>query len=406
MISVTEALGECERRVSPLPPETVLLEDALHRVLADRAVANTDLPPFTQSAMDGYALRSVDTVSAETSRPVCLRIVGQIAAGPQGSVCELEPGDACRIFTGGGLPPGADAVVRQESVSAVGPELRIDAPVPSGSNVRRRGEELTRGQVMVGTGTRLLPGMIGALAAVGVGRVTVYRQPRILILVTGSEVVSAGEPLAPGTIYDANGPLARTFLSGSGYEFVTVSRVPDSEEALANALGDAFNDADLIVSTGGVSVGDRDLVISIAEGLGVKRIFWKIAQQPGKPLYLGLYQGRIPVLGLPGNPAAALIGIVVYLRRILDRLEGVAAPGPIFSPGRLAAAVQSDKERTQWLRARRRFHEDGSVWLEPLPKQGSHMISNLCAADALVYLPPATSDSAIREGTTVSWMPI
>ena len=248
MISVTEALGECERRVSPLPPETVLLEDALHRVLADRAVANTDLPPFTQSAMDGYALRSVDTVSAETSRPVCLRIVGQIAAGPQGSVCELEPGDACRIFTGGGLPPGADAVVRQESVSAVGPELRIDAPVPSGSNVRRRGEELTRGQVMVGTGTRLLPGMIGALAAVGVGRVTVYRQPRILILVTGSEVVSAGEPLAPGTIYDANGPLARTFLSGSGYEFVTVSRVPDSEEALANALGDAFNDADLIVS--------------------------------------------------------------------------------------------------------------------------------------------------------------
>jgi molybdopterin molybdotransferase len=406
MISVTEALGECERRVSALPSETVLLEDALQRVLADRAVANTDLPPFTQSAMDGYALHSVDTVSAETGKPVSLRIVGQIAAEPRGFLSELGAGSACRIFTGGGLPPGADTVIRQESVSAVGGELRIDTPVSAGSNVRPRGEEITRGQVMVGAGTRLVPGMIGALAAVGVGRVTVYRQPRILILVTGSEVVPAGEPLAPGTIYDANGPLARTFLNGSGYRLVAISRVPDSEEALAGALGRAFGHADLIISTGGVSVGDRDLVISIAERLGVQRIFWKIAQQPGKPLYLGLYQGRIPVLGLPGNPAAALIGILVYLRRILDCLEGASTPGPVFLPGKLAAAVRSDKERTQWVRARRRFHEDGSVWLEPLAKQGPHMISNLCAADALVYLPPAASYSAICEGTAVSWVPM
>src|SRR3972149_2912030 len=174
MISVTQALGESERRVSALPSETVLLEDALQRVLADRVVANTDLPPFTQSAMDGYALRSVDTVSAEIGKPVCLRIVGQIAAGPQGFLSELGPGSACRIFTGGGLPPGADTVIRQESVSAVGGELRIDAPVPAGSNVRSRGEELTRGHLMVGAGTRLVPGMIGALAAGGVCRGSVF----------------------------------------------------------------------------------------------------------------------------------------------------------------------------------------------------------------------------------------
>ncbi|MBA1147775.1 molybdopterin molybdotransferase MoeA [Ectothiorhodospiraceae bacterium WFHF3C12] len=404
MITIEEALALCAEGLTPLAAERLPLAHALNRVLAEPARAQLDLPPFDQSAMDGYALASEGVSGASDGAPVRLGLSGEVAAARQAEYPRLADGTSMRIFTGGVVPSGADAVVKQEDVYVEDGRLVVSAPVTTGNNVRRRGEELAAGAELTAAGRRITPGMIGALAVAGVDDVPVHREPRIAVLVTGDEVSPAGADLPLGAIYDGNGPMLMALLEHWGYGDVELAYVEDDRGALEQAMDDVFAEADLVVTTGGVSVGDKDMVIPVAREMGIEEVFWRVRQKPGKPLFLGRAEDGPVLLGLPGNPGAVAVGAQIYLRRLLDVLEGVAEPGPHLYQGRLALETEADPGRDSWLRAVWWTGRDGGIQLEPLGRQASHMLSNLCHANALLRLP--ASAEAYPAGSAVRWLPL
>lgn len=393
LTTVSAALDALDA-VAPLPARSASLAHALHRVLARPVHAACDLPPFTQSAVDGYAVRHADLAAD------ALPLAGAVRAGVLSAAPALVPGTAQRIFTGGMLPAGADTVVRQEWARAEGGDLRVLRRPQAGADVRAQGEELRAGAVLAPPGLRLTPAHLGALAAAGVRRVDVHDAPRVALLVTGDEVVRPGAAARFGQVPDANGPLVTAWLAARGYDKVRAEHVPDSAEATRVALRRALEHCDLVLTTGGVSVGEHDHVPEAAERLGARRLFWKVAQKPGKPLYAAL-GGRALLLGLPGNPAAVLVNLVVHVTRALDALEGVTAPGPASRTGVLESALEADAERDRWLRMGLRYDETGTARLQRLPRQGSHMLSNLMSANALAWIPAATQP--LPAGSVVRW---
>lgn len=392
LLGVSAALAALDA-VAPLPSRRVSLAHALHRVLAQPVAAACDLPPFTQSAVDGYAVRHADLAAG------ALPLAGTVRAGAQDAAPALAPATAQRIFTGGMLPIGADTVVRQEWVQARHGHVRLLRVPAAGADVRACGEELHAGSILAGAGLRLAASHLGALAAAGVRAVEVHDAPRVALLVTGDEIVRPGAAGRLGQVPDANGPLATAWLAAQGYDRVEAEYVLDSPEATRLALKRALEHCDLVLTTGGVSVGEHDHIPEAAERLGVRRLFWKVAQKPGKPLYAALGE-RALLLGLPGNPAAVLVNLLVYARRALDLLEGVATPGPAPRPGVLEEDARPDAERDSWVRMRARIDEQGTVRLGRLPKQASHMLSNLVGANALAWIPagarPLPAGSAVR----------
>ena len=394
MISLAEALSLYPLRVRPLRTQTVPLQAALGHVLRAPAQARCDLPRFSQSALDGYVLTNDDAATACT-----LTITDSIAAGDTGELRPLCRGECQRIFTGARVPPQAGAVVAQERVTVADGRMTLIEPLQPGANIRWQGEEL-RAQAMLGkTGQRLTPGHLAALAAAGIDEVVVARAPRIRVLVSGDEVKPAGTPLQDGQIWDANGPLVLAWLRAQGYE-AELRFIGDSREAVSEALSAALAEVDLVITTGGVSVGDKDYILPVAESLGVERVFWQVAQKPGKPLYFG-QRGDRSLLGLPGNPGAVLIGLALHVRAVLDVMEGAAAPGALFSHGALTSAVKADARRDCLYRMRLEITADGRALLQPLPHQDSHMLSNLASADVLVHLPAQTPPHAA--GTIARW---
>ena len=400
MIEIAEALRLMVDSVKPPPTEWVSLEQALGRVLREPATATIDLPPFRQSAMDGYAIRTADTRAASEDAPVSLQVIGEVAAGVHGENHPLAPGQCCRIFTGGRVPDDADAVLPQEIVTRRDSMAVIREPSPPGRNVRGLGEELARGSLLMEPGGRLTPAMIGALGAAGVARVGVGARPRVRVLITGNEITEPGEPLPEGGVYDANGPTLRSYLRQWDCEDFAVERVPDDRDSVERAMREALAHADVVVTTGGVSVGDHDLVVPTAGHLGLETIFWKVAQKPGKPLFLARSPSGVPLLGLPGNPAAVVVGVAVYLRRLLAVQEGEASSPLRRAP--LAADLRPDSRRDCWVRARKVADEMGCMGLEPLGRQASHMMSNLFQADALLLAP--AGDAPLPAGTAVQWL--
>jgi len=394
LLPLGETFGHYRRHVERLPTHHVALELALGAVLAESAIARIALPRFTQSAVDGYALRTVDG-QAERS------LVGTSAAGDPADVV-VGSGQAVRILTGGVLPQGADAVARQEIVQRTGSGIALTEAVRVGEAIRHEGEELAAGATIAEAGQRVTAGLIAALAMAGVETVEVYRRPRVAVLVTGDEVVRAGEPLGPGLVYDANGPLLRAWFVEHGYGEPVVAYVRDDEAALEEAMSAALDSADLVVTSGGVSVGDRDFVPAVADRLGVRKVFWKVAQKPGKPLWFGTREGRA-LLGMPGNPAAVLVCLSVHARAVLAQLEGEAVDQPAWRQGRLGAPVEADAERDRLVRMRLDM-SDGVASLDVLPRQESHMLSNLASAHALVWLPSRTE--AFAAGERVAWIPL
>lgn len=393
MTPLTEALAAYGSALHALPVERCPLVQALHRVLAGPATSAVDLPPFTQSAVDGYALRAADA-------GLELTLIGEVPAGAP-PVRALAPGTAMRILTGGMLPAGADTVARQEIVERSGDRIRLVKGLAAGADTRHRGEELGQGAELAAAGQRLDAGLIAALAMGGVREVSVRRRPRIAALITGDELARDGAMLAPGQVHDANGPLVRNWLVERGYGEPQLDYVPDTPEAVEGALARALDAADLVISTGGVSVGDRDYLPQLAPKLGVEKVFWQVAQKPGKPLWFGT-RGGTAFLGIPGNPAAVLVCLTVHVAAALAVLEGRAAPA--WHRGRLAAAVKADAKRDRLVRAQRSFDGDGVVSLKVLPKQDSHMLSNLAAADTLLWLPARGADYA--SGEVVRWCPL
>jgi molybdopterin molybdotransferase len=388
---IDEALARVLERVRPLDAEDVALGDAAGRVLARDACAAVDLPPFDSSAMDGYAVRAADT-------PGALRVVGQSAAGlPADAV--VGAGEAIVISTGAVVPEGADAVVPVERTERAG-DLVDAARVAPYENVRPRGGDAHAGDVVAPAGAELRGPQLGGLAAAGIDAVRCARRPRVAILATGTELRRPGEALAPGQIYESNTLLLSAQVGSAGGDAAVLAAVTDEEDAIRDALARGL-EHDVLLTSGGVSVGPHDLVRGALRDLGADEVFWRVAVKPGKPIAFAV-RGRTLVFGLPGNPVSTLVGFELFVRPAIRALQG-AAPGPHYRPGVLARAVRANDQRDELLRAASRV-EDGSIVLEPLTGQESHMIARAAAADALVRVPRGTGD--VAAGTTVSWLPL
>jgi molybdopterin molybdotransferase len=387
--AIDEALTLVLESVRPLGGEDVPVARAAGRVVAARALAVTDLPPFDSSAMDGYAVRAVDT-------PGRLTVVGHSAAGKP-ETRALGAGEAIVISTGAVVPDGADAVVPVERTSG---DLEVEG-VGSGENVRPRAGDARAGDVIVERGDVLRPAQLGALAAAGVVLVRCTRRPRVSVLATGSELRAPGEQLAPGEIYESNTVLLAAQLESAGAEVTVLRSVGDDESATRDALERGL-DSDVLVTSGGVSVGPHDLVRGALAALGAEEVFWRVAVKPGKPIAFAV-RGETLVFGLPGNPVSSLVGFELFVRPALLALQGARDARPAYLPGRLGASVRRNEHRDEFLRARTRV-EDGSVVLDPLTGQESHMIVRSAAASALVLVPRGSG--VLPDGAQVSYLRI
>ncbi len=386
LISIDEARRLVLDRVERLPAQTLGLEAAAGRVLAEDAAATVDLPPFDSSAMDGFALRSSDT-------PGRLPVVHRIAAGAP-APRSLEVGEAMGIATGGLVPEGADAVIPFEYVVENDNTVEIEQPVDPGANVRPVGGDIGVGERVVEAGARLEARHLAALAAAGIPEVRVARRPRAAVVVTGSELRPPGESLEPGQIYEANGVLLEAQLASAGAEVERASPVADEEAAHRAALAQGL-EADVLVTSGGVSVGPHDLVRAILAELGVEEVFWGVSVKPGKPISFGVAGNRL-VFGLPGNPVSVLVGFELFVRPALVALQGGADPGPRFEHGVLGSQLTRNPGRDELVRARVRRPSDGPV-LDPLAGRESHMIARAAGADALLLIPRGHGDLATGE---------
>jgi molybdopterin molybdotransferase len=393
LLTMEEALALVLERVRPLPAEPVPLAEAAGRALAEEVRAAVDLPPFRSSAMDGFAVLAADT-------PGTLPVGGRVAAG-RPAERRLAAGETMGISTGAVVPDGADSVVPIEAVVEIDNSVEFPDPVEEGANVRPVGGDVRAGEVVLAVGTVLSPAHLGAAAAVGVAEVTCSRRPRVAVLSTGTELRRPGEELGPGQIYESNSVLLAAAAAAAGAEAERLEPVADDEEAHRAALARGL-EADVLVSSGGVSVGPHDLVRSAGSGLGVEEVFWRVAVKPGKPVSFGVRADTL-VFGLPGNPVSALVGFELFVRPALRALQGVSEPGPSFLRASLAAPLRRLSSRDQLVRARTSV-VDGELLLQPLSGQDSHMIVRAAAADALVHVP--RGDGELAAGATVRYLPL
>ncbi len=393
LLPVAEALAAVLQRVEPLPAEQVDLDGATGRILSEAVASPVDLPPFPSSSMDGFAVRAADA-------PGVLRIVGTVAAGHP-ETRALAQGEAIEISTGGVVPAGADAVVPVEHAVVGADQIEIPDAVVLGDNIRRVGGDVRSGDTILEAGQVLTPARLAALAACGIQRVATRRPARVAIVVTGSELRPPGDPLGPGQIYESNGVMLAAALEVAGGVVERLGATEDTEDALERALVHAL-DADIVVTSGGVSVGPHDLVRRVEERLGVEEVFWGVAMRPGKPLAFGA-RGRTLVFGLPGNPVSSLVGCLLFVRPALLALQGHPDPAPPFRPGTLATEVRPRPDRDDFVRARISWTDDGAT-LEPITGQESHMIVHTTAADAIVHVPRGTS--TLTAGSRVRFLPL
>ncbi|HWF53261.1 MAG TPA: gephyrin-like molybdotransferase Glp [Solirubrobacteraceae bacterium] len=388
-IVIEDALALIAAEVVPLPTEPVVLDDTLGRVLAEDVTAVSDLPSFAASAMDGYAFRAADT-------PGSLRLVGESAAGTP-FVGELPRDAAVAISTGAVIPAGADTVLPVELAVLAGDHLELAAPVPAGAHVRLPGSDIAAGTGLLSAGRRVSPAQIGAAAAAGLRSLPCHRRPRVALVSTGSELRPPGAELGAGEIYDSNGPMLRAALRTAGADPVGIATIEDTTEAHREAMAHAL-EHDVVITTGGVSVGEHDLVRGSGAALGVRELFWRVALRPGKPLWFGV-RGPTLVFGLPGNPVSALVCFELFVRPALLALQG-APFQPDFRPGVLAEAVRRNPERDDLIRVRiggaawtaENDREAGAPTLTPVSGQQSHQIAVTARADGLARIPAGTGE--------------
>ncbi len=375
MIDVDEALALLRDAVpAPLGAERAPLQQAVGRVVAEDVRAAVDLPGFDRSSMDGWAVRAADL-------PGALPVVGDVAAGEAGDA-PLQAGTALRISTGAPLPPGADAVLRLEAGTQEDGRVVATGPLAPGTFIRRRGEDVRRGDVVLPAGARLSPARLAVVASAGVAEVAVVRRPRVAVVVTGSELTPLGRPLGPGAIYDSNGPVLAEHARADGAAPLPPVAVLDDPAATRDDHGRAHDEADVVLVSGGVSVGPHDHVKPALADLGVEELFWRVRLKPGKPILAGRRAGAL-VFGLPGNPLSTIVGHLLFVGPVLRRLGGAPfAPTPT-RPVALGADVTTDGERTTYATAR--LDAQGRAVLTE--RQGSHMTKALADADGFAVLP-------------------
>ena len=381
MISVEEALSRLLAPLKTLPPEQVSIVDGLGRILAEDVAARRTQPPFAVSAMDGYAVRAEDVGTV----PVELRIVAEVPAGA-GFGGHVGPQETARIFTGAPLPAGTDTIVIQEDTERDGDRVRVLEGVARGRYVRREGLDFAEGDVLLRAGKRLTARDIGLAAAMNRPWLFVHRRPRIGILSTGDEIVMPGDPIGPHQIVSSNSLSLAAFVAACGGIPVSVGNAPDDPAALRQVAA-ATRGVDLLVTTGGASVGEHDLVRDVLGADGLELDFWQIAMRPGKPLMVGRYRGT-PMLGLPGNPVSTLVCALLFLKPAMERLGGVANPPEATVTARLGTALGKNDRRQDYLRAHLSRGDDGALEVMPFEAQDSSMMRLLAASDCLVVRPP------------------
>ncbi len=395
MISFEEAQKLIEKNNPPMQKEPTSILEALGCVNAMNVRSPLALPCFDNSAMDGFVLRSKDTLGASAEHPIALNIRGAIKAG-DGAALSLGKKETYRIMTGARILRGGDAVLAKEHAVLRNEHLLVIAPVPEGRNIRFRGEEIRKNEFVLPRGSVINPGTIGFLASMGMTEIVVYKKPRISLVATGSELMPPGVPLRPGRIYDSNTSMIQAALENMRIRPEFVRRLNDKPAIIRKVIDFALRSSDVLIFMGGVSVGDHDYVKDVLGQAGVKTVFWKVSQKPGKPLYFGVKNNRL-IFGLPGNPASVFTCFYEYVYPAIRRFMGHKYPGLSSEKLRLKEALKPDLEKYLFLKSRREHGEHKTV--TPLGRQRSHMISALCEADSLVVVP--NSEKMIDKGEDV-----
>jgi molybdopterin molybdotransferase len=396
MITVKEALIQILASVSPLPLEKVGLLDALNRISGEDIYSGRDIPPADNSAMDGYALRAADTAGTSRIKPVILRVIEDIPAGRLPAK-KVHAGEAARIMTGAPIPDGADAVIRVEDTESSGGDVRILNQVEPGLDIRRTGEDVKKGELVIQGGCLIRPAEAGMLAALNRSFLYTYQKPLVAILTTGDELVDIDEPVTPGKIVNSNGYALTAQVLECGAVPLQLGIARDSKKDLAEKFKRALR-ADVILSSGGVSVGDYDFVKDVMEELGSRMKFWKVAMRPGRPLAFGTLGGK-PLFGLPGNPVSSMVSFEQFVRPALLKMMGHRN---IFRRS-VQAVLKEDISKKSgfqyFLRAVVKY-ADGQYTAATTGEQGSGILKSMVAANGLIVLP--ADHSTARKGDTVT----
>ncbi len=385
MISVKQAWEKIEDSLPRMPAVPASLQESLGAAAAENIRAPMDLPPFPSSAMDGFAVRSIDTRGASSSHPVKL-FVGKVIPAGTAPAKPLAGGQAARIFTGAVLPPGADSVIIQEHTKTAGGHVLLKASAVKGANIRKKGKEIKKGTLAVASGTIITPPVMGLLASLGFKSIRVVKKPSVSFFTTGSELASRGKKLRPGTIWDSHTLFMPAALRDTAGEISCLPPCPDELNLLMLRVKEGLSASDVLIATGGMSVGDYDLVRTAFERSRVRQVFWRVAMKPGKPIFFGT-RGKKIVFGLPGNPAAALVAAIMFVGPALKRMAGIAKDPDEPRTAGLASDYTNKSGRTEFLRGRTVRRRGGRVQVRILKGQGSHMLKSFAEADCLITIP-------------------
>lgn len=397
MISVSEARAKILKDIHPVGTEVIALSAAAGRVMAENAHSRRTQPPADMSAMDGFAVRAADL----TSIPVDLRIIGEVPAGGAYDG-EVKAGEAVRIFTGAPLPPGTDAIVIQEDTEFDNTTVTVKEGATKGTYVRPAGLDFRDGDIGLTAPRILSPRDIGLLAAMNIPWVTVRRKPKIALLSTGDELVRPGEPLGPNQIISSNSLLVAALVEAAGGEAIDLGIAKDNADSLREKAQSARS-ADMLITLGGASVGDHDLIQPVLGKEGLSVDFWRIAMRPGKPLMFGDFAG-LPMLGMPGNPVSSMICSFLFLIPALDALCGLEPRNPPRQKALLSHSLKENDQREDYMRATVIGESEGLPLVQLFPKQDSSMLSPLSAADCLIVLAPFAK--ALQKGAEVDMIPL
>lgn len=383
MIDFKVARQKVLKNTSSLGVTTVSLDRCEGFVLAEKIVTKEQVPLFDSSAVDGYAVRYEDVADTESNNPIALNLIGTIRAG-EAPGATVKKNSAVKIFTGAPVPRSATAVVMVEVTEEINGKVLVKKSAEHGQNIRRKGEEFRKGQKIFAPGTLVTPPVAAMLASLGQTKVKVYKKPRVTLIITGDEIRPPSAKLKPGQIRDSNSYALKSALNSIGIDAIDVIYSKDSKRETRKAFIRALKRSDVVISVGGVSVGEYDLVKGVLNDFGVREIFWKVAMKPGKPNYFGVKNKKL-VFGLPGNPVSAMVSFYVLIRPALCKLMGATDFDSFIIKARLTESITKKPERMEFVRGILSRGESGELLVTPAKGQDSHMIGGMATANCLIY---------------------